>query len=84
MQRGRTALMFAAENDHIGSVVALVDAGADQNITDKVRAMSWCLFTVFLVFFFLLLTHTHNGLAFFTHTGWSDCVKFCKFFELQS
>ena len=35
-QRGRTALMFAAENDHVDCVIALTTAGADTKITDKV------------------------------------------------
>ncbi len=37
-QRGRTALIGAVVNGHADCVRLLLDAGADQDVTDKVRA----------------------------------------------
>ncbi len=40
---GRTALMCAAENGHADCVRLMLDAGADKNAVDEVRASAACL-----------------------------------------
>jgi hypothetical protein len=48
-QRGATALIFAAVTGHADCVRLLLDAGADKNAKDKVRASRFCMRAFFLL-----------------------------------